>query len=89
MELPNKTSCQTRGAPTLRHGGEDMFAEHEVVRLKRSVSGIEKGSEGTIVFVFPPESKLCMVEFAGSTVYESSVIDALDADLEDKAFSAE
>jgi hypothetical protein len=66
-----------------------MFAEHEVVRLKRSVSGIEKGSEGVIVFVFPQESKLYMVEFAGSTVYESSVVDVLEGDLEDKVFSTE
>jgi hypothetical protein len=57
--------------------------EFEIVRLKRDVSGIPKGTLGTVVMVSSEFPSKCLVDFPDREEKELLVIDVDENDLEE------
>jgi uncharacterized protein DUF4926 len=62
--------------------GKQMFNEHEVVRLKRGQGGIQAGTIGTIVMVYPADPPAYEVEFADENGVTTALLTLRDDDLE-------
>jgi hypothetical protein len=58
-----------------------MRTEHEVVRLKRAVSGIPAGTVGTVMIVMP-ENPTMLIEFPDPAGEEILLIEVHEDDLE-------
>ncbi len=65
-----------------------MRKEFDVVRLKREVSGIPKGTLGTVVMVSLQLPSKCLVDFPDPEGKELLVIDVDESDLEEGEASA-
>jgi hypothetical protein len=59
-----------------------MFTEYEVVRLKRSKSGLPAGTRGTVVMVHEALPPAYEVEFVDRTGRTLALLTLTDADLE-------
>jgi hypothetical protein len=60
-----------------------MRSEHEAVRLKREVSGVPKGTLGTVVMVSPTFPSQSLVEFPDPKGKEILLVTVDETDLEE------
>jgi hypothetical protein len=60
----------------------NLHIEHEVVRLKRDVSGVPAGTVGTVVVIAPELPDMNLVEFPDQKGEEIRLVSVHDDDLD-------
>jgi len=62
-----------------------MRSEHEVVRLKNTVSGVPAGTVGTVMMVLPENPSVNLIEFPDPEGKEIVLLQVSEDDLESRS----